>query len=227
MSFSQAIDDRKLEWRIPAGLIALGLIPVVAGIFRLFQLASGVITPENERFFAAPLPAVLHIVTVTLYSLLGAFQFMPGLRRRRRDLHRFFGRILVPSGLIAATSGLWMTEFYPRVNFEGEALHLVRLLIGVYMSASLIIGFLAIRRRDLANHRAWMMRAYAVGLGAGTQALTNIPLALFPSIRSEAARTLCMAAGWVINMVVAEILLRKPATKARLQTANVVAQIPD
>jgi len=211
MYSSRTIDEQK-EWRVPAGLIALSVIPIVAGIVRLFQLRSGVITPENARFFAAPLPVVLHIFTVTLYLLLGALQFVPGLRRRRRDLHRLLGWILIPSGLIAATSGLWMTEFYPRVNYETETLHVIRLLVGVSMTASLILGLLAIRRRDVANHRVWMMRAYALGLGAGTQVLTNIPWAIFPAIRGEATRTLFMAAGWAINMVAVEIILRKPAT---------------
>jgi len=37
-----------------------------------------------------------------------------------------------------------------------------------------IFGFIAIRRGDMIRHRAWMTRAYAIGLGAGTQALTGM-----------------------------------------------------
>jgi hypothetical protein len=40
------------------------------------------------------------------------------------------------------------------------------------MTASIILGFKAIRRRDVAQHRAWMTRAYVLALGAGTQAFT-------------------------------------------------------
>ncbi|MEE8428357.1 MAG: hypothetical protein V3S33_02490 [Gammaproteobacteria bacterium] len=68
----------KSEWRVPAGLMALSFVPIAAGIFRLVQLGGGAeITPENIRFFAAPLPVVLHVITVTLYCVLGAFQFVP------------------------------------------------------------------------------------------------------------------------------------------------------
>ena len=44
------------------------------------------------------------------------------------------------------------------------------------MTASIILGFKAIRRRDVAQHRAWMTRAYvlALALGAGTQAFTIV-----------------------------------------------------
>src|SRR5262245_44979826 len=65
---------RSAKWLV-AGLILLSAIPIAAGAFRLSQLAGGAeITPANARFFASPLPVVLHIVSVTLYALLGAFQ---------------------------------------------------------------------------------------------------------------------------------------------------------
>src|SRR5947207_8395398 len=97
-----------------AALILLIAIPIAAGAFRLTQLAGGAeITPDNARFFASPLPVVLHILSVSLYTILGAFQFVPSLRQRRRSWHRIAGRLLIPCGLVAALSGLWMTQFYP------------------------------------------------------------------------------------------------------------------
>jgi hypothetical protein len=54
----------------------LGLIPLAAGAFRLTELAGGAeITSANARFFASPLPVVLHIVSAGVYAILGAFQF--------------------------------------------------------------------------------------------------------------------------------------------------------
>ena len=70
----------KSEWLIPAGLIALSFIPIVAGTFRVVGLGSGAeITPDNARFFAAPLSVVLHIISTVIYCVLGAFQFLPQL----------------------------------------------------------------------------------------------------------------------------------------------------
>ena len=101
------------EWLVIALLIALSALPVGAGAVRLAGLASGVeITPENARFFAAP----LHILSVSVYCVLGAFQFSPVIRRRRPGWHRGAGRLLVPLGLVAAFSGLWLTQFYPSVG---------------------------------------------------------------------------------------------------------------
>src|SRR5438270_14002814 len=107
----------------PVGLIALSLIPVLAGAFRLNELiGSPEITANNARFVASPIPVTVHIVSVTLYSLLGAFQFVPSLRRRKQSWHRIAGRILVPAGLLLAVSGLWMSAFYPRPAGERESL---------------------------------------------------------------------------------------------------------
>ena len=47
--------SNRADWLIPSGLITLALIPVLAGMIRLIQLASGdAVTPENARFFGAP-----------------------------------------------------------------------------------------------------------------------------------------------------------------------------
>lgn len=197
-------------WQVPAGLILLSFVPVAGGTVRLAELAGGAeITPENARFFASPLPVVLHILSVSLYSILGAFQFAPGLRRRKPRWHQTAGRFLVPCGLIAALTGLWMTHFYPWPDGDGELLYGLRLLFGSAMALSIVLGLAAIRRRDFARHGAWMIRGYAIGMGAGTQVLTHLPWFLFPDIQGELTRAILMGAGWVINLAVAELVIRK------------------
>jgi hypothetical protein len=200
-------------WLVPAGLILLSAVPVIAGAVRLAELTGGAeITQNNARFFASPLPVVLHIVSVTLYSILGAFQFSTTLRHWKPGWHRAVGKwILVPSGLIAALSGLWMTQFYPWPEGYGLFLYGLRLLFGSAMVLSIILGAVAIRRRDYAHHGAWMIRGYAIGLGAGTQVFTHLPwLLLFgQDTPDELPRALMMGAGWVINLVVAEWVIRK------------------
>ena len=211
--------SKKTDWLIPAGLIALSLIPIFAGTVRVVQIGVGApITPGNARFFAAPLPVVVHIFSAVIYCVLGAFQFVPSLRRSKPNWHRGAGRILVPCGLVVALTGLWMTQFFPRgieppTSFDGPVLYLIRLLAGSAMAVFLCLGFAAVRKRDIPRHRAWMMRAYAIGLGAGTQAITHVPWFLLPSIQGELARTLCMGAGWAVNLAVAEWFIARERFK--------------
>src|SRR5215213_9070401 len=196
---------RSLVWLV-IGLILLSAIPLAAGAFRLNQLASGAeITPANARFFASPLPVVLHIVGAGVYALFGAFQFVSRLWRRGTGWHRNVGRwLLVPCGLIVGLSGLWMTLFYPRPEDASDLLFVLRLLFGSGMVLSIVLGFIAIRRGDMIRHRAWMTRAYAIGLGAGTQVLTGMVGELVFGPPSELGNALLMGAGWVINLAIAE-----------------------
>ena len=204
--------NKRERW-ILAGLLLLCVVPVAAGLARMGQLASGAnVTAENARFFASPLPVVLHILALIPYSILGAFQFIPGLRRRRPRWHRAIGRILIPCGLIVALSGLWMTLFYPWPAGDGELLYLMRLMVAPAMAFSILWGAAAIRRRDFTQHGAWMLRAYAIGMGAGTQVFTHLPWLLFMGADvapDELSRALMMGAGWLINILVAEWIIRR------------------
>lgn len=200
----------RTDWLIPAALIALSAIPVAAGGVRLTMLVGGAdITPDNARFFEAPLPVVLHILSASLFCVLGAFQFSPGFRQRRFGWHRATGRLLVACGLIAALSGLWLTRAYPTVDGDGPLLHGIRLLVGSMMTLFILLGLAAILRRDVDRHRAWMMRGYALGLGAGMQALTHLPWILIVGAPGELSRAVLMGVGWAINLLVAEWIIRR------------------
>ncbi|MGO4105884.1 DUF2306 domain-containing protein [Leifsonia sp. YAF41] len=201
--------SRRPQWLAPTGLILLSLIPVLAGASRLTELTSGAtVTADNSRFFDSPIPVVLHIIGVTVFSLLGAFQFVPSLRQRR-SWHRIAGRILVPAGLIAALSGLWMSVFYPLPPSDGQILLVLRLIFGGAMLASLVLGLVAVRRHKYVRHSEWMTRGYAIGVGAGTQALIMLPWMLLIGATDATTKALLMGAAWVINLAVAEYVIHR------------------
>jgi uncharacterized membrane protein len=200
----------RVAWYVPAALILLSIIPLTGGAFRLVELAKGAeITAANARFFASPLPVIFHIVGACFYALLGALQFVSRFWRRGTNWHRIVGRLLVPCGLAVGLSGIWMTLFYPHPVGDGDLLSVLRLLFGLGMVISIILGYTAIRRRDIIQHRAWMTRAYAIGLGAGTQVLTLMVGELIAGKPNEFSRAMLMGAAWVINLAVAEWSIRK------------------
>jgi hypothetical protein len=115
-----------------------------------------------------------------------------------------------------------MTLFYQLPAGDGDFLNAQRLLFGSAMIVSIILSFTAIRRGNVTQHRAWMMRAYAIGLGAGTQPLTLMAGELIAGKPNELSRALLMGAAWVINLAVAEwIIRRRPARRAPLASAIV------
>jgi len=200
------------DWLVPAGLVLLSLVPVVAGASRVASLAIGVeTTPDNARFTGMPAPVIVHVVGSTAYCLLGALQFHPGLRRRRPAWHRVSGRVLVPMGIASALSGLWMTQFSALPAHDGGLLPLARWVFGLGMLAALVLGFAAARRRRFAAHRAWMIRAYAIALGAGSQVFTTLAW-LAVGGDPETTKAVPMIAGWAIDLAVAEWAIRRGRT---------------
>ena len=200
------------SWRVPAALVALTIIPLTAGSLRLLEVAGGPqLLPTNPRIDASPAPLVLHVAAAAVYAVVGAFQFPARLRRAHRAWHRRAGRVLIAAGLVVAGSGLWMTLFYPGAP-GGDLLWTVRLVVGSAIAASIVLGFTAIRRRDIAAHRAWMIRAYALAVAAGTQVFTQgIGEGLFGI--SDLSTGLSVSSGWVINATVAEWVIRRPGAR--------------
>ena len=202
---------RRAGWWVPPALLALAVIPVAGGTGRLIEVLGGPeVLPTDARFAASPVPLVVHIVAAVVYAVLGAFQFSARLRRRHPGWHRRAGRLLVgarPRGRVLRAvddAGL------PPKEGTGDILWVTRLLVSSGMGASLILGVVAIRNRNIARHRAWMTRAYALALGAGTQAFTvGFGEAVFGAgvVRTD----LMMAAAWAINLAVAEWIIRRPA----------------
>lgn len=204
----------RTDWLIPTAFIVLCLVPIIAGAFRLTSLASGApATPDNERFVSMPLPVIVHIISVTVYCILGAFQFHPSLRRRRPRWHRIAGRVLVPMGIAAALSGLWMNMFYALPNDSYGPLWVGRWIFGLGMVACIVLGFAAVLRRDFPHHRAWMIRGYAIGIAAGTQVFTSLIWFIIVGEQAENTTSVPLLGGWIVNLVVAEVIIRRKPTR--------------
>ncbi len=205
----QSRPSPKRGWPVPVALLLLSLVPLLAGTLRVIQLLGGpVLIPADHRFAGFPLPLILHIVGAAAYLVVGAFQFVPRFRRSHLAWHRAAGRVLAVAGLMVAGSALWMTLFYAEKPGTGSLLYVLRLVFASAMAACLVLGVTTVRRGDVAAHRAWMIRAYAIGIAAGTQAITGgIRVALFGT--GVLAGDLAMGAAWVINLAVAEWIIRR------------------
>ena len=199
------------NWRIGAALLVLSLVPVTAGTLRILQLAGGPeVIPPDARFSGFPAALVIHLVGAVTFALLGILQLVEPFRRRHWAWHRRSGRLLALAGLAVVGSAVWLTLGYAPQPGTGPLLFATRLVVAPAMATCLILGVTAVRRGDIPSHRAWMIRAYALGLGAGTQAFTGgITEGVVGS--GELSGDLAKLAGWVINLGIAEWAIRRPA----------------
>lgn len=199
---------RAPAWVVPTSLIVMSLVPVAVGSVRMVSLTGAVDVSGPLGAPPAPVPAlVAHVVGITLYVVLGALQFHRGLRARRPRWHRWSGRVTAPAGVVAAVSGVWLTL---AAADDHPALVVTRVLVGAGMVAALVLGVRAAVGRDVRRHRAWMVRAYALGQGAGTQVVVvgAIGGALGDAM-TPLVEAVLFAASWGINLAVGEWAIRR------------------
>ncbi len=209
-----------------AVLLFLNAVPIAAGTVRLLGLH--ILTPENARFVTSPVATVLHIVGSSIFGLVGIGQFVDTFRRRRPTWHRRAGWVLAVSGLVSALSGLWMTSFFPRVEGDSDMLDALRFVFGVAMVSCLILGlYTAAKKRDFLRHSAWMMRGYAIGMGAGTQVVLFVPWVLIVAPPNPIARAMLLGAGWVVNLAIAEWWISRGRGRQRQRVVGTRKGIPN
>ncbi len=207
----------KSEWTLLICLFLFSFIPSFGGILRMIEIVGGpAIIPHNPRVIAGPFPVVIHVTTALSFCLLGALQFTRSIEQKAPQWHRIIGRTVAVSGVLSALTGLWMTHFYPLPpELQGALLYWVRIVLGISMVALIVFGWTSMRKRDTSRHISAMIRAYAIGQGASTQSLLGI---LWMLVTEQEAmglkRDILMTAAWVINLTLAEFLIRKLHTKA-------------
>lgn len=109
---------------------------------------------------------LVHIIPGFLFMVLGPLQFAKNIRSRYLRFHRWSGRVLVISGLIIGSTAIWMSLGMTSIGGLNQAA--ATLLFAILFLFSLMKAFLHIRRREIPQHREWMLRAYANGLAVAT-----------------------------------------------------------
>lgn len=120
---------------------------------------------EDLAYSRHTLLAYLHIGPATVYLVGGALQLSSRFRSRHLSVHRRLGRAVLVSGLV---SGIFAIVFGLNWSFGGVSESVTAVVFGVWFEACLVRAFLAIGRGDPADHRRWMIRAYATGSAVGT-----------------------------------------------------------
>ncbi len=119
----------------------------------------------DRRFRRYSFMTVLHVVAGGLFLVLATLQFSARIRSRHLTLHRWSGRLLALMAIPTALSGLFFGVLMPYGGWVEAAA--IALFGGLFLVA-LGKAIVAIRRGQVARHREWMIRAFAVGIGIST-----------------------------------------------------------
>lgn len=205
----------KTEWYIVISLLLLSFVPSLGGTLRVIKVsANSSFLPSNPRLEENPTPIMIHVICSVLFCILGIFQFITSLRITYPRSHKISGRIFAFSGIFAAITGLWMTHFYAFSKaLQGELLYVVRWIVGLSTILFILLGLKCAIDKKINHHSVWMIRAYALGQGAGMQTLTGILWTIFSEEPSGFTRDLLMVSSWIINIVFAEFVINRRRRK--------------
>lgn len=168
--------------------------------------------PRDAHFSRYILPLRLHIAGGIGALLAGPWQFSKKLRARALGVHRWIGRLYLLEVSLASIAGFTMAL----VSEEGLPTHFGFGLLAVLWFFTGFQAYRMVRLGDIAAHRRWMIRNFALTLAAVT--LRNwMPLMLFalhwpfrPSYITVS--WLC----WVPNLLVAEWFVRRRTYHGRM-----------
>jgi uncharacterized membrane protein len=198
-------------WILLSALAIAVFAPLPYALSSLADLAGGgQPVPANylDRPAVVQFAFYLHIGFGGLALLLSPFQFATRLRTRAPHVHRAVGRVAVGSIAIAGSAGLVLAP----LSLAGPVGTVGFGLLAVLWLTFAATAFRAIRRRDVAGHRRWMVRTFALTYAAVTLRLWLLALTGFQTSLAgvdaqaafEHAYLVVPFLAWVPNLLVAE-----------------------
>jgi uncharacterized membrane protein len=215
------------------GVIFLAVIGVAVAVRRMVHVVPIVLrgyhppaAPTNPRLaqFAAlddlfaryPILTLVHIVPGLLFMILGPLQFNPTIRARHLRWHRLSGRVFVVCGLVVGISALAMSFGMPAIGGVNQAA--ATTVFGTLFLFALCRAFWHIRRGEVALHREWMIRAFAIGLAVATiRPIMGVFFATSPltGLTPREFFGIAFWIGFVLHLIAAEAWIRStPAGSA-------------
>lgn len=183
-------------------------IPVMMALVRTVQIPLGAWPQDTLRFGAAPVAWWLHAAAGAAFGIAGPVQFSRAMRRRYGRVHRATGRVFLAAGLVLGLSGIVMLARVPQISTA--LMDVARAAFGLALLAALALSLAAVHARDFARHRAWAIRAYAIGMGSGTVALVFFPIYILTGEPPNGLTAdLIFVLWWAFNIALAEVVVRR------------------
>lgn len=218
MASQRSIKENHLRTLLWVGVVTLATLGIVSALARAVSVSSGGLTYDQiqrllpaqlaqesfdvDRWFAShPLVSMLHVVLGGLFLAFAPLQFSSRLRNRHLNLHRWSGRVLVMLALPIGLSGLMLGVIFP---YGGPAAAAAVFAAGAFFLIALVRALFAIRRNDVARHREWMIRMFAIGLGIATIRIIGLILVVITRSTFQDLAGTAFWLGWLLTMATAE-----------------------
>lgn len=193
---------------VTAALYFGTLLTILLALVQVVQIPLGALPEDSQRLGAAPIWHFMHVLGGATFGILGPLQFSRVLMHRYGLLHRVLGRVFVAAGAMISLSSLGLLWHFP--DTYSVAMNSGRLLFGIALGVALTMAMLAIYHQDIIRHRNWMIRAYAIGIGATAVTMVFFPIYVITGEPPKGlASDIAFLGAWTACVVFAEGLVRR------------------
>ena len=193
---------------VVAALFSGTLLTIILALVQVVQIPLDALPEDSRHLSAAPVWHFMHVLGGATFGILGPIQFSRVLMGKYGLLHRFMGRVFVAVGAMISLSSLGLLWHFPGTS--SVAVSSGRLLFGIALGVALAIAMQAIRKRDFTRHRNWMIRAYAIGIGATAVSMVFFPIYVITGEPPMGiAADIAFLGSWTACVVFAEGLVRR------------------
>lgn len=215
---------------------------VILTIVGVYACVSRYILPDSIHFWLAKilygtdytrdaLPAlaskpgieIVHRFFGAIYLIIGLMQFSPKFRRKKPRLHRVLGKLFMVFSITGAISGVLFAILVP---FAGFVEIIPVLIFASFMGYATYRAYVHIRRGEVMQHREWVARSYAVGLGVASIRVVFLVLQ-YTTVQVDHRQLFMVSlwSGWVLTVGLVEIYnqMLQPGHKKRTPKTKVMA----
>ncbi len=179
-----------LGWGV---IVLFVLLMLFSGANRLASLTQDAGTADalGVRYIEHPWVSLFHIVPGVLFLTFAPLQFVARIRRRRISIHRGSGRVLATFAAITGVLALVINFLFPA--FGGISTQSAVLFTSALVLFSLSMAIRHILRKEVRQHREWMIRTFVLALSVATQ---RVFLILFGSLTGLSLEEVFGAVFW-------------------------------
>lgn len=193
---------------VPLALLLATLLPILLAVVQVVQIPLDALPEDSQRLRATPIMHFTHVLGGATFAILGPIQFGRALLPRFGRLHRVLGRVFVATGAMISVSSLGLLWHFP--DTYSVAISGGRLVLGIGLGAALFMAMHAISTRDLVRHRNWMIRAYAIGIGATAVTMVFFPIYLITGAPPQGlVADSAFLGAWTTCVLFAESVVRR------------------
>ena len=226
---------RRALWSVVILLALIGIAVVVRRTVNLVPILMNGYTPPaaasnpvaaqfaalDDIFARYPILTLIHIIPGLLFMVLGPLQFSATLRARHLRWHRWSGRVYLICSLVIGVSALVMSVGMPAIGGLTQAI--ATTLFALYFLFALGKAYWSVLHRKIAQHREWMIRAFAIGLAVATiRPIIGLFFATsrLSGLTPDAFFGIAFWIGFVLHLLAAEAWVQWTRPKARKLAAS-------